>query len=173
MKKTDWLLLTGALAALFVFLRFTEQGKNIMQQITQAGIDAIAKLEGFSATPYNDPKGSDKWSIGYGHQIQPDEHFTSITVEQGKQLLAQDTRNAQEAVKRNIHVALTTAQFDALTSFVYNIGIHAFESGTVPAKINAGDYAAAAATMREYNKAGGKVNLALVARRALEASAFA
>jgi lysozyme len=166
-----WIL--GGAAALFALSRYTQTGRNIVQSITDAGINAIAEFEGFSATPYNDPPGSSKWSIGFGHQIQPGESLTNITVAQGRSLLAADTLTAQNAVRAAITRPITAAQFDALTSFVFNIGVSAFKTGTVPSKVNVGNYAAAAATMRMYNKAGGTVNSALVARRDKEASTFA
>lgn len=146
-----------------------------MQTITDAGVNMIAQFEGFSETAYNDPPGSTKWSIGFGHQIQDGEPYLTqtITVDQGRALLAQDTANAQATVRSVITHPLNAAQFDALTSFVYNIGSSAFKAGTVPAKVNAGDFQAVADTMKLYNKAGGSVNTALINRRAVEASAFA
>ena len=173
--------LVGGAVALWLFSKYTTAGQNIVQTITDAGLNLIAQFEGFSATAYNDPPGSDKWSIGFGHQIQPGEdHYMTdtLTVDQGRALLALDTSNAQTVVRGAISWPLTPAQFDALTSFVYNIGAGAFKAGTVPAKINAGDLAGAAATMRQYNKvhdASGAlvVNDVLTQRRATEAAAFA
>jgi len=146
-----------------------------MQNITDAGLQLIAKFEGFSEQAYNDPPGSSKWSIGFGHQIQPGEPYMTqnITVEEGRKLLAADTTNAQAVVRSVITRPLTSEQFDALTSFVYNIGGGAFKAGTVPAKINSGDFTGAAETMRKYINAGGVVVQALVDRREREAAAFA
>lgn len=176
MKNTNFFIgLIIGVGVIYALSRYTQAGKTIVQTITDAGVNMIAQFEGFSEKAYNDPPGSTKFSIGFGHQIQPGEPYMSqtITVEQGRALLAQDTANAQIAVRSAITRPLTPAQFDALTSFVYNIGPAAFKSGTVPSKVNAGDFTAVAATMREYNKAGHVVNSALVARRDVEASAFA
>lgn len=138
--------------------------------------DSISKLienfEGFSATPYNDPPGSNKWSIGFGHQIQPNEHFTTISRAAAAQLLVQDMERYRQAVDDRINVPLNSEQYAALVSFVYNVGIGAFINGSVDEKINNGDFKAAAETMRRYVKAGGSVNQGLVARRAIEAAAF-
>jgi lysozyme len=170
----------GGAMLLYLLSRYTKTGRDIVQTITAAGVNMIAQFEGFSEKAYNDPPGSDKWSIGFGHQIQPGEPYMTqtITVEQGRALLAQDTVNAQNAVRGAITRILTPEQFDALTSFVYNIGAGAFKSGTVPAKINAGDFAGAAATMRQYNKVRNPqgvlvANDTLTGRRNTEASAFA
>jgi lysozyme len=149
------------------------QRTNIMKFLSSEGLRMIAGLEGFSSTPYNDPPGSSKWSIGYGHQILPGESFAIISEETAREMLARDTNIAQDAVRRAIKVPLDAAQFDALTSFVYNIGVGAFFAGHVPGLINAGNFAGAAEKMREYIHAGHAVSVALIARRQLEASAFA
>jgi lysozyme len=174
------LYVAGGAVLLYLLSRYTQTGRDIVQTITDAGVNMIAQFEGFSDKAYNDPPGSDKWSIGFGHQIQPGEPYMNqtITVEQGRTLLAQDTVNAQNTVRSVITAVLTPSQFDALTSFVYNIGAGAFKSGTVPAKINAGDFAGAAATMRQYNKVRNPsgvlvANATLTSRRNAEASAFA
>lgn len=155
--------------------KYTEYGRFIVQQITEAGVTALAKLEGFSSTAYNDPPGSDKWSIGFGHQIKPGEELymsNPITVEEGRALLAQDIKIAQDVVRRHINYPLTQDQFDALTSFVYNIGETNFVNGTVPAKINAGNLRMAGETMKKYINSGGVVDPVLIARRKPEAAPF-
>ena len=144
-------------------------------ELSSTGLDFIADIEGFSATAYNDPPGSGKWSIGYGHQIKPGDGLSVNSVvdrDRARELLRQDTLIAEQAVARNIRVALTQQQHDALVSFVFNIGETQFTNGTVPAKINAGNFNAAARTMMQYINAGGRVNLALVARRKQESEAF-
>jgi len=145
-------------------------------ELSSAGLDFIAGIEGFSPTAYNDPPGSSKWSIGYGHQIKPNDGLALNSIidrDRALELLRQDTLIAEQAVARNIHVALTQRQYDALVSFVFNIGETAFRNGTVPAKINAGNFQAAASTILLYNKAGGVISNALIARREREAGTFA
>lgn len=180
MKKTSKIIILGGLLTLLAYLTLTKSGRAFaaklgikIMDISQAGISAIAGHEGFSAKPYNDPPGSTKWSIGFGHQLQPGETFTTVTIPQAMEILKRDTANANATVKRLIRVPLTVAQHDALVSFVFNIGSYAFETGSVPSKINAQNFIGAAATMRLYNKAGGQINNALIARRATESAAFA
>lgn len=138
--------------------------------------DSVSKLierfEGFSATAYNDPQGSDKYSIGFGHQIKAGENFGTITRAEGIILLAQDTADAQDAVDQYVTAPLNMEQRAALVSFVYNVGVGAFSRGSVPEKLNAGDFHGAAATMRRYIHAGGAINAGLVARREIEAATF-
>jgi len=181
-QRNDALVLAG-LIGLLAWLTLTGSGKTFARQIggkimelSSAGLDFIAGIEGFSPTAYNDPPGSGKWSIGYGHQIKPGDGLSVnsvITRDTARELLRQDTLIAGQAVARNIHVPLTQEQHDALVSFVFNIGETAFRNGTVPSKINAGNFIAAANTMLLYNKAGGVISNALIARREKEAGAFA
>lgn len=162
MEKTlTRLLLLGAVGILGVAIYYRQAIMNLIMQ-----------FEGFSATPYNDPPGSNKYSIGYGHQIQPGEHFTAITEAQGQALLEQDTATARAAVADAIQVPLNADQTAGLVSFVYNIGVSAFNKGSVPDKINAGDFQGAADTMRQYIHAGGSVSQALIDRRNAEAAPF-
>lgn len=161
MEKSVKILLFG----LLVFSLVTYRMKDSISKL-------IEQFEGFSAVPYNDPPGSNKYSIGYGHQIQPGESFTSIDRVEAAALLVSDTETARDAVDGLITAPLNSAQYAALVSFVYNVGSGAFANGTVPEKINSGDFQAAANTMRRYINAGGRVNAGLVARRDIEAASF-
>lgn len=131
-----------------------EKGRKIVQTMSDAGMNYMEHIEGFSPVRYPDPKGQTvTWSIAFGHKIRPGEVFNEpMPIEQGRALLAADTAHAQSVVRALIKVPLTADQFDKLSSFVYNIGEGAFRAGTVPAKINAGNFAAAAATMLQYDK---------------------
>ena len=140
-----------------------------VQQLSSTGLATLKDEEGFSATPYPDYKGQ---SIGHGHLIKPGESFTSITRAQAEQLLMVDVAWAQEAVSNAVEVSLTVNQFDALVCLAYNIGAPAFRSSTLVARLNAGDYAAAAGEFRRWVYAGGQVNPTLVARRDREQILF-
>ena len=109
-------------------------------KISDAGIEALKAREGFSATAYRDGNG---FSVGYGHFILPDETFdASISTDEAEALLAGDVEWAEKCVARSVHAVLTQNAFDALVSFVYNVGAHAFETSTLLRKINAYDPAA-------------------------------
>ncbi|HGO6127510.1 TPA: lysozyme [Burkholderia cepacia] len=144
-------------------------GATSATQISDAGVQAIMQREGFSATPYRDANG---YSIGYGHFIKPGESFTSIDQSTGQALLMQDIASAQQAVASSVTVPLTQNQFDALVSFVYNIGVGAFRSSTLLAQLNAGNYSAVGTQMRRWNLSVGVVNAALVTRRESEIQQF-
>jgi GH24 family phage-related lysozyme (muramidase) len=139
--------------------------------LSQSGLDAIKRSEGFSATPYWDSKG---YSIGYGHLLTPEEYAKykdrSITKEEAEQLLLKDTEKTQNAVNQSIKVPLTQDMFDALVSFGYNLGPGAIKN--VAQTLNTGDYEGAAKRMRRYVIANGKVNTGLIARRKEETGKF-
>jgi lysozyme len=150
-------------------------GKNfsgMAQTLSDNGLNAIKQREGFSSARYEDPQGSGKYSIGYGHQIKANEILDNISENVASQLLYQDTASAVDTVNSNISADLTQPQFDALVSFVFNVGAGAFIGGSVPEKINSGDLAGATNTMKLYIHAGGITAPALVARRAQEVRQF-
>lgn len=137
-------------------------------KLSPAGLDAIKAREGFSAKPYPDHKG---YSIGYGHLMGVFDRRESITKEEAEALLLSDVAWAEDAVNDAITAPLTQSQFDALVSLAFNIGGPAFKRSTLVKRINAGDPGAASEFAR-WNIASGKVNPALVARRAAEAEQF-
>ena len=94
--------------------------------ITNKGIKFIADYEGFSATAYVGQDVQNK-TIGYGHVIQPDENFTSLTESQAEDLLKNDLTNSVNGVNSLTNqIDLNNNQFDSLVSFSYNCGLHAF-----------------------------------------------
>jgi len=142
----------------------------VNMQLSDAGLAAIARREGFSAKKYPDAGG---FSIGYGHFIQMGESFDGVISQADAMgLLLADTEIAQRAVRAYVTVPLTQNQFDALTSLVYNIGAGNFKKSQTLADLNAGDNAGAAAEMAGFNKSGGEYLAALAARRADEVQQF-
>lgn len=139
--------------------------------ISQQGLDAIAKREGgFEAYKYRDASG---YSIGYGHFIKPGESFPEpLPLWRGLELLRDDAKIAADAVRGRVKVALTQNQFDALVSFVYNVGVGAFAKSTLLTRLNNGDYAGAAAQFAVWNKSQGQTLPALVVRRQSESNQF-
>ena len=137
--------------------------------LSAQGLDLIKDFEGLRLAAYQDSAGV--WTIGYGHTggVQPGDRITQAEAEK---LLEQDTAWAQQAVRDLVNVPLTQGQFDALTSFTFNLGAGALESSTLLKKLNAGDYAGAQAEFGKWVHAGGEVLPGLVRRRAAEAELF-
>lgn len=153
-------------------------GPNDARVVSQAAIEMIGGYEGFVAEPYNDPAGHA--TIGFGHLL----HLGAVTPqdrakyphglsrEEGLALLAQDVEVKAKAVRGMVTVPLTQGQFDALVSFAFNLGAGKLKRSTLLTKVNAGDFAGAAAEFAKFNKAGDKVLPGLTKRRAAEAALF-
>jgi len=137
--------------------------------LSQNGLDLIKGFEGLRLSAYQDSAGV--WTIGYGHtgNVKPGDRITQA---QAEDLLQKDTAWAQQAVRDQVKVPLTQGQFDALTSFTFNLGAGALGKSTLQAKLNAGDYAGAQAEFGKWVHAGGQVLQGLVRRRAAEAELF-
>lgn len=107
------------------------------------GIEFIKSVESFSPTAYIDDYAPTKdrveYSIGYGHQILPNEQYlytAKIDTAKATELLKKDIRVAELQVQKSIHVELTQNQFDSLVSFCYNVGIGNFAKSTLVKRIN-------------------------------------
>lgn len=115
------------------------------------GIEFIKRREGFRHKKYKDDAGLP--TIGYGHLIQTGENFTMpITEVEGEALLTKDLQIAEKAIDRLVKIPLNQHQFDALVSFVFNVGVGNFVKSTLLKKLNAGDFVAAGGQFLVWNK---------------------
>lgn len=141
-----------------------------------AAIALIEEYEGFRPRWYRDPAGV--WTIGYGHTDAAghprhvDNPDLAITKADARTILERDLPRYEAYVTRLVKVPMNENQFGALVSFTYNLGAGSLASSTLLRKLNAGDYAGAAAEFPRWNKAGGKVLNGLVRRRAAERALF-
>jgi lysozyme len=146
--------------------------------LSDKGARFIGHFEGFRAGLYND--AADNCTIGYGHLVhmgrcngsEPAEFKRGLSEPEAEELLRRDAQSAADAVRRSVRVPLNQAQFDALVSFVYNLGAGAFESSTLLKDINARNFAAVPGQLEEWVHAGGQVLPGLVTRRKAEARLF-
>jgi lysozyme len=139
--------------------------------ITESTLNFIKEVEGVEHKVYKDSAGLD--TIGVGHLLKPGENFTEITDKEVDALLFIDLNTAMNAVLRNVRVQLNQNQFDALVSFVFNVGTRAFFNSTLLVKIN--QKASRELIVKhwmEWNKAGGKVVAGLVNRRSKEVQLY-
>lgn len=121
-------------------------------------IDAIRSHEGLRLKAYLDSVGI--WTIGYGDTGPDVVEGLVITKEQAEERLRKRLVEFEGYVNKLVKVTLTQNQFDALVSLVYNIGPTNFSNSTLLRKLNAGDYAGAAAQFLVWNK--GRVDGKLV-----------
>jgi lysozyme len=93
-------------------------------------------------------------------------------MEQAEDQLTIDLEKFESAVSRNVKVALTQNQFDALVSFTYNLGEGNLRSSTLLKLLNVGDYNGAAAQFLRWDKQAGKPLPGLTKRRHQESLLF-
>lgn len=147
-------------------------------ETSENGISLIKKFEGFVGHAYKDPgsKNGLPITIGYGSTMYTDGRKIMlgdiITKEDADKLLRWEVGN-KTSVIRAMDLRLNQNQFDAVTSFVFNIGIGAFEKSTMLKRIkrdpNDPDIRVQFAKWK-YND--GKALDALVKRRNLEADLY-
>lgn len=133
-------------------------------------LDIIKRHEGLRLEAYM-PTPNDVPTIGYGH-TKGVKMGDRITNAQAEEYLRHDIAWAQDAVNSLVKVRLTQNQFDALVSFVFNVGASAFAKSTLLRMLNDGDYKGAADQFLRWDKQGGKVLRGLTKRRAEERALF-
>lgn len=133
--------------------------------LSVAGAGAIVAHEGMRKVAYVDPVGV--VTVCAGHtataklgQVKTDAECLA--------LLQQDVKHAEGAVKRLVSVPLTQEQFDALVSFVFNVGETSFARSTLLKKVNAFDCYGAGKEFSRWTHAGGRELPGLVVRRTSE-----
>ena len=73
--------------------------------ISEEGVEAVKKFEGFSPLEYTCVAG--KRTIGYGHVLKPDESYVcGLNEKQAEELLTQDLIVIEEAVDTLVKVPL-------------------------------------------------------------------
>ena len=140
-------------------------------------IELIKSFEGFYSKPYLCPAGIP--TIGYGTIRY--ENGTKVTLadapitkERADQLLMYEVNRACiPAVLRYCPVLVGSQnRFNAVISFVYNLGSGRLKASTLRRKINAQEWDAAANEFLKWNKGDGRVLRGLDLRRRAEVALF-
>lgn len=144
--------------------------------LSNSGAALIAEFEGFSAKPYKDPaSGGEPITIGYGSTYYPS--GKKVTMQDQPVTKEQALSYLKDHVDHKISGWLTAnvpgisqAQFDALCSFIYNLGLGNFQQSSLLRDIKAGkDCTTITADFMKWNRASGKVMDGLTKRRQKEA----
>lgn len=138
-----------------------------------ACLELIKKFEGFRSKPYKCSAGIP--TIGYGSTFYLNgEKVTMkdrpISKEFATDLLSVVVTDFSNKLNTLIRVELSQHQYDALVSFVYNVGINAFSKSTMLKLVNAGKDASG--EFQKWVKAGGKVVKGLEKRRECEKKCY-
>lgn len=160
-----------------------------LRDVPQEAVELIKSFEGIvdgdprtvNLDAYLDPLGI--WTIGWGHALRFRNRFLrgaadrgiaralypgGITRAQAEALLRGDLVDFASSVQALAKVALSDAQFGALVSFAFNVGVAALAQSTLLRKLNARDFAGAADQFLVWNKGrknGVLVELAGLTRR--------
>jgi len=136
---------------------------------SKKGIELIKKHEGLRLEAYLCAGG--KWTIGYGHTLTARQgmHIDALEAER----LLRNDLTASESVVNAALPNLAQHQFDALVSFVFNVGARAFLQSTLLKKIRQGvNQSEIRHEFIRWTTAGGKTQPGLLKRRNDEADMF-
>lgn len=151
-------------------------------RISNEGLEHLITLEGGARlVMYNDlgDQGG-HCTIGVGHLVHkgvcngviPSEkpYLKGISPAKAKELLKNDLAIAESAIHGSVTVPLSQNQYDALVSFVFNVGADAFRRSTLLKYINSRQHRKAADEFLEWNRmtiAGKKVEISGLTNRRL------
>jgi lysozyme len=137
--------------------------------ISKEGLSLIKKFEGCELEAYLCPAGV--WTIGYGHTKDVKEG-DKINKEEADYLLQEEMIEYESYINDFVEVPLNQNQFDALCSWVYNLGPTNLKNSTMLRVLNEEKYADVPQEIKRWNKAGGEVLDGLIKRREAEAKMF-
>jgi len=143
--------------------------------LSNKGLSLIKKHEGCKLTAYKCPAGV--WTIGFGNTKYADgkavKEGERITIKQAEELFAKVVNEFSYSVYFLCGEYVNQNQFDALTSFAYNVGIGAFKKSTLLKLVRANaNNPLIRNEFAKWNKAGGKVLKGLTNRRKEEADLY-
>lgn len=144
------------------------------RDISEKGYAIIREFEGFEAEAYLDTGGV--WTIGFGTIKYPNgqrvKKGDTCTREQAEQWLKNDCKWVDACLDTYVTAKANQNQFDALASFVYNIGETAFAKSTMLTLLNQNNFTAAANQFDRWVFDNGKRITGLANRRAKEKALF-
>lgn len=144
---------------------------NTNKHISDRGISVITYYEGCYLEAYWDPYGK-VWTIGYGHTNGVYEGMV-ITQEQAIEFLKEDCLIAEKGIRDYVTRELTQYEFDALTSFLFNVGEYTlYNDKKLRDYVNSGDSQGVYDRLQEYVYGGGVVLPGLVKRRKTEGELY-
>jgi len=147
-----------------------------IQKVSQSCIDLVKEFEGLSLKPYLCP--AQVPTIGFGLTMYPNGTRVRIidkpiTEKEAELYLHEELNKFGKQVDSFTRDDLTQSQFDALTSFCYNLGGGNLKSSTLLKKVNLNPQdPTIKAEFLKWNKAGGKVLAGLTRRREAEAALY-
>lgn len=126
-------------------------------KISPSGINLVKKFEGLhKQTAEGDVRAyrcvAGRWTLGWGH-TKGVRSGMRATIEQCEEYLVEDLREVGQYINALVEVPLNQAQFDALSCFIFNLGVGNFKKSTLLKKLNNGEYDEVPAQLMRWNKA--------------------
>ena len=137
--------------------------------ISQEGLSLIKKFEGCELEAYR--CAANVLTIGYGSTKGVKEGDT-ITQEEADNLLLHEMNEYEGYINDMVEVNLEQNQFDAMVSWVFNLGPANLKASTLLKVLNSKDYDGVPMQIKRWNKAAGQVKQGLIRRREAEALLF-
>lgn len=153
-------------------MRLSKQGQDLIEthetikfKIYDDGLGILTGGIGHKLLPLDENPQGVKWKEG-----------DRVSSEQVQKWLSEDVWEAEEAVNKYVVTQLSQKGFDALVSFVFNVGVNAFKNSTLLRLLNLGQIEDAAEQFQRWKygtRNGKKVVLGgLVKRRQEEKELF-
>lgn len=150
---------------------------QVAKRTSDAGVEFIKALEGFEPVGYDDGVGV--WTIGYGTTSSDVAPLPKrVTRDEAEEILREALRTkyepaVREAIKTYGLAGVSQKRFDALVSFVYNLGVGALKPSTpdfetLHRALRSGDWRAIGDALLLYSNPGTPVHEGLLTRRKAE-----
>lgn len=134
------------------------------------GKSLIKHFEGLKLSAYKDVGGI--WTIGWGHTGPDIIEGLTINKDIAEFLFDSDLSYFEDKVSNAVFTALNNNQFDAIISFVYNLGMGSLLHSTLLKDLNKGNYQDAAGEFSKWIYVNHSPQASLVTRRHLEKELF-
>jgi len=140
-------------------------------EVDGTGFSLIKTFEGYSPFIYDDVVGVR--TVGFGHAVLPGETIrTPLMGPDALALLKKDVTARTGKLNHIIKVELSPYQFDAISSWCYNVGLGNVERSTLLRRMNSGKHNEVPPQFLVWDKAGGLEMTGLRVRRKAEAALY-
>lgn len=141
-----------------------------LMKTSDEGLELIRRFEGCRLKAYKPVPTEKYYTIGYGHYGPDVRQGMTITASDAEEMLRKDVLLV-EAELNSLGINFMQQQFDALVSWIYNLGTGIFRNSTMKKYIVAGkpDYDITDQMVKWVNS-DGKPLLGLMRRRVAEAN---
>ena len=129
--------------------------------------DLCKEFEGCKLYAYQDIAGV--WTIGWGHTGHDVAENLTWTQQEADDALSADLARARQQLLE-VSPEVTGGTLEALTDFVFNLGIGNYRTSTLCQQVNANDLEGAKQSILSWDHSGGKVIPGLLRRRQTEAA---